>query len=157
MMNLSSLSDAMWRRHANPWSIWTRLLSTPLLYLPFWNRSWKQGVGVTAWFAVNPFLFPEPEDQDAWGSRAIRGERRWARKRPHDASLAIQSAGAVAAIGGLYAAYKHRLTPTVASAVVVMVSNVWFLDRMAKSYGIERCEAGEDGAPPGHGPDEGAG
>ncbi len=74
MMQLSKLTDAMWRRHANPWSIWTRLLSTPLTYVPFWNRSWRQGLGVAVWFAINPFLFPEPKDKDGWGARAIRGE-----------------------------------------------------------------------------------
>lgn len=140
MMPLSRLADTVWRRHANPLSIWTRLLSTPLLYLPFWNRCWKQGLGVAAWFAVNPVLFPEPEDPDAWGPRAIRGERQWARERPHDASFAVQSAGAVAASAGLYSAYKRRLAPTAGSAVVVMAGNAWFLDRRAKTYGVERYD-----------------
>lgn len=69
MINLSKLSDTMWRRHANPMSIWTRLLSTPLTFLPFRNHSVKQGLGVAAWFAINPWLFPEPKDKNAWGAR----------------------------------------------------------------------------------------
>lgn len=129
-MNLSKLTDAMWRQHANPWSVWTRLLSTPLTYVPFWNRSWKQGLAVAAWFAVNPFLFPEPNDDDTWATRAIQGERQWAKDRPRDTSLAIQAAGSAAFVGGFYSAYKNKLWPTVGSAVVVIACNAWFLDRM---------------------------
>ena len=135
IIDISKLSDTMWRRHAHPMSIWTRLLSTPLAFLPFWNRSVKQGLGVAAWFAINPWIFPGPKDKDAWGARAIRGERRWTKERPRDASMVVQSVGAAAFLGGFYFAYKRRLVPTLLSTVVVMASNAWFLDRMAKTYG----------------------
>ncbi len=59
------------------------------------------------------------------------------KQRPRDASLAIQSVGTVAGLAGLYAAYQRRLAPTMMSAVVVMLCNAWFLDRMAKTYGVE--------------------
>lgn len=132
---LSKMSDVMWRRHANPWSVWTRLLSTPLIYLPFWNHSWKQGLVVAIWFVINPFLFPEPKNKESWGARAIRGEARWAKQHPQDTALAVQSVGTIAALGGLYAASRHRLALTVTSAVTVMLCNAWFLDHMAKTYG----------------------
>ncbi len=90
-MHLSKLSDAVWRRHANPGSVWTRLLSVPLVFVPLWNRSWSQGLGVAAWMAINPLLFPEPKEENSWAARAIRGERRWVKARPRDASLIIQS------------------------------------------------------------------
>jgi hypothetical protein len=131
-MKLSALSDAMWRRHANPLSVWSRLLSTPLVFLPLWNRSWRQGLGVAAWFAVNPFLFPEPRDPHGWAARAIRGERRWTTERPRDASLLVQGVGGAAMLAGLRSAYRRRLLPTALSAAVVMASNAWFLDRMAR-------------------------
>jgi hypothetical protein len=130
-MAFSRISAAMWRRHANPWSGWTRLLTTPLIYVPFWNRSWRQGLAVGAWFAVNPFLFPEPEDQQSWTARAIRGEAQWVKERPLDASLLIQAVGSAAAVGGLFAGYRRKLWPTVASAAAVMACNAWFLNRMA--------------------------
>ena len=98
-----------------------------------WNRSWKQGVAVAAWFAANPFLFPEPKNKRQWSVRAIRGERRWAKKRPLDASFAIQTVGAIAFLGGFYAAYRRQRWPTVASAAVVIIGNAWFLDRMARN------------------------
>ncbi len=64
----------MWQRHANPWSGWTRSLTQPLLCVPLWTRSWKQGAALTVWLAVNPVLFPPPQHDHAWMTRAIRGE-----------------------------------------------------------------------------------
>jgi hypothetical protein len=61
----------IWKRHSNPWSGWTRILIYPLVYLPFWNRRWKQGVAVAAWFAANPLIFPAPEDDSSWATRSV--------------------------------------------------------------------------------------
>jgi hypothetical protein len=129
------LFDMMWRRHSNTWSVWSRLLSTPLAFVPFWNRSWRQGAAVAARFAINPFLFPEPKDTEAWGPRAIRGERRWVEERPFDASLIVQSAGAALFAGGFVAAYRRRLGWTTVCAAGVIATNAWFLNRMAMTYG----------------------
>jgi len=135
--HLSSIVEMASRRHSSPWSIWTRLLSTPLLFVPVWNRSWIQGLGVGAWFAVNPVLFREPRDPNGWHARAIRGELRWMRERPLDRALAVQTFGSVAGFGGMYAAQRRKLAPVVASAVVVMACNAWFLSRMARTYGVD--------------------
>src|ERR671921_2209152 len=67
------LTEKTWKRHSNPWSVWTRILSYPLVYLPFWNRSWKQGAAVAAWFSLIPLLFPEPKEQQQQQSWATRG------------------------------------------------------------------------------------
>lgn len=114
--------------------MWTRLLTTPLTYLPFWNRSWKQGISVAAWFAVNPFIFPEPENDEAWAVKAIHGEAQWLRDRPMDASMLIQAKATVLGAGGLYAASKQKLVPTIGSAVGVMALQLWYLDRMTMYY-----------------------
>jgi hypothetical protein len=53
-------TEQSWKRHSNPWSVWTRILSYPLAYVPVWNRSWKQGAAVGAWFTANPVIFPHP-------------------------------------------------------------------------------------------------
>lgn len=139
-MKLSKITDTMWRRHANPWSVWSRLLTTPLIYLPFWNRSWKQGLAIATWMMANPFLFPEPRNKQSWAARAIRGDRRWTRELPRDAGLGIQTAAVAAAAGGCYAAHRHRFWPTIASAVAVLACNVWFLDRMTRYGGGTRQE-----------------
>jgi hypothetical protein len=51
-------TEQSWKRHSNPWSVWTRILSYPLAYVPVWNRFWKQGAVVGAWFTANPVIFP---------------------------------------------------------------------------------------------------
>ena len=38
---------------------------------PFWNRSWKQGALVAAWFAANPVIFSAPEDDSSWATRSF--------------------------------------------------------------------------------------
>jgi hypothetical protein len=70
-----------WKRHSNPWSVWTRILTYPLVYLPFWNRSWKQGALVAACFAANPVIFSAPEDDSSWATRSVLGEQLWTVKR----------------------------------------------------------------------------
>lgn len=97
------LLQLLWGRHANPLSVWTRLLSTPLAFAPWWNHSWVQGLGVIVWFVLNPFIFPPPKRQYGWAARAIAGERLWLRRRAIDASLAIQGIGTVAFVLGFTA------------------------------------------------------
>jgi hypothetical protein len=75
---MAILTKRAWKRHSNRWSAWTRILSYPLVYLPFWNRSWKQGAAEAAWFSLNPLLFPEPkEQQQSWATRGVLGEQLW--------------------------------------------------------------------------------
>ena len=34
------MDDVVWRRHANPWSVWTRLPLAPLLVAVIFARTW---------------------------------------------------------------------------------------------------------------------
>ena len=88
-------TEKSWKRHSNPWSVWTRILTNPLVYLPFWNRSWKQGAAVAAWFAANPVIFPAPEDDSSWATRGVLGEELWTAKRRRDIPMALNAASAV--------------------------------------------------------------
>jgi hypothetical protein len=74
-------TEQSWKRHSNPWSVWTRILSYPLAYVPVWNRCWKQGALVGAWFTANPVIFPAPEDDSSWATRCVLGEQLWTAKR----------------------------------------------------------------------------
>jgi len=35
-----AMDDATWRRHANPWSVWTRATVLPLVIVAVWSRVW---------------------------------------------------------------------------------------------------------------------
>ncbi|MFB9799041.1 DUF6653 family protein, partial [Streptomonospora salina] len=80
-------------RHSNPWSAWTRWATTPLVLVPVWTRDWRHAAAVAAWMAANTVLFPAPADDSAWSTRAMLGEEQWITDTPHDAALAVQTAG----------------------------------------------------------------
>ena len=37
---LMGMSDAVWARHANLWSVYTRFTVLPLLVMAIWSRAW---------------------------------------------------------------------------------------------------------------------
>jgi hypothetical protein len=128
------LTEKSWKRHSNPWSVWTRILSYPLSYLPVWNRSWKQGVAVGAWFAANPVIFPPPEDDSSWATRCVLGEQLWTAKRRRDFPMALSATSAVFFSGALLAAYKRRFWPMMFFGGTSYLLKLWFLDRMTLYY-----------------------
>ena len=72
------------RRHANPWSFWTCAATTsPPIRLAAWSRveigewAWPLLGLVVLWTSLNPRVFPPPEHDDGWASRAVFGERDW--------------------------------------------------------------------------------
>jgi hypothetical protein len=78
-----AMDDATWRRHANPWSVWTRVAAFPLLVLAIWSRiwfGWGALVPITlmiVWLWYNPRAFLPPRSTDNWASKAVLGERVW--------------------------------------------------------------------------------
>jgi hypothetical protein len=136
-----------WRRHANPWSVSTRIPIPVLLVAAIWSRAWIGlwsliPIGlVLAWTLVNPRLFPEPRSLDHWASRSVLGETVWARRketplppRHRIAPLvlsAISAAGLPFLVWGLIV-----LDPwmTAFGVAVQSAGKVWFLDRMALLY-----------------------
>jgi hypothetical protein len=137
------MDDAAWARHANPWSVWTRVPILPLLALAVWSRVWigwwalVPVAALLAWTWVNPRVFPPPPSTASWASRAVLGERLWlardavpvpARHRRIPLLLnALSAAGAVLLLYGLV-----WLVPWAAltGLSVALLSKMWFLDRM---------------------------
>jgi hypothetical protein len=128
------LSERVWRRHSSPWSVWTRILSYPLVYLPFWNRSWKQGAAVAAWFAANPVIFPEPEDDSSWATRGVLGEKLWMAERPRDLIMLLSAASGMVGVVGLVAAYRRRFWPMMLCASAGFLLVLWGIDRYTVYY-----------------------
>jgi hypothetical protein len=64
------LEGEAWQRHANPWSVYTRIPIPPLMVAAIWTRTrigrWSLvPVGlVCAWTAINPRAFPPPRSLD---------------------------------------------------------------------------------------------
>ena len=57
------LDDEGWARHANPWSGWTRVITTlPLLVAAIWSRAWLGywsliAIGVALWWITGAKLW----------------------------------------------------------------------------------------------------
>jgi hypothetical protein len=109
---IKRLTREVFRHHSNPWSAWTRLLSVPLVFVPIWNRSWRQGAIVGVWLIVNPIVFREPKNDKARATRAMLGEEMWIAERPLDRAMALSIGATAFCLGGIRGAYKRRLLPT---------------------------------------------
>ena len=127
---VATLIERAWKRHSNPWSVWTRILSYPPVYLPVWNRSWKQGAAVAAWFAATPVLFAESEGDESWATRGVLGEKLWTAERARDLSARINTASAAFFAGGLLATYRRRFWPMMLGAGAALLLKLWYIDRM---------------------------
>lgn len=140
---MAVLSDETWRRHANPWSVWTRYAAFPLLVVAAWSYHWISWwalvpVGlVIVWLIVNPRAFPPPASTDNWASKAVLGERIWVGLKrnqvpPHHAVVpriasVIAAAASLLMVWGLV---RRDAALTLLSMALVMLAKTWFVDRM---------------------------
>jgi hypothetical protein len=114
---IKPLLREVFRHHSNPWSAWTRLISVPLVFVPIWTRSWREGAIVVVWLIVNPIMFREPKNDKAWATRAMLGEEMWIAERPLDRAMALSIGATAFGFGGVWGAYKRRLLPTAVCTV----------------------------------------
>ena len=131
---VARLRHAMFARHANPWSAWTRWASTPLVLVPVWTRRRSHAALLAGWLALNPVLFPKPAHDRAWATRAMLGEERWIVDRPRDASMVISAITSAVAVSGLIAARRHHLRAAVVATGVQMALTLVYWQLMARSY-----------------------
>lgn len=139
-----ALDDAVWARHANPWSGWSRMTALPLLLLAGWSRAWigwwfllPLGLALT-WTWYNPRLFPPPRHLDAWISRSVLGERLWLdrdrlpvppwHRRAPNILTGLSAAGLALALWGVILLQPW---PAIAGWALATLAKLWFLDRMA--------------------------
>lgn len=71
--------EQFWTRHSNPKSGWSRVATSPLLVYAVYRRKWRLLAAGLFWVVVDPVLFPPPESDDAWITRAVLAERWWVR------------------------------------------------------------------------------
>jgi hypothetical protein len=116
----------VFQRHAHPFSAWSRLLSTPLLVVPLWNRRWWLYVPIGAWFAVNPVLAPRAHDTSSFATRAILGEESWTRDPTSEPMVLALTGAATASLGGaMLAGYQRRGTGAVAGTGIFVALTLW--------------------------------
>ncbi|GAB3428874.1 DUF6653 family protein [Flindersiella endophytica] len=147
------MSDEAWKRHANPWSVWTRFAAIPAMLLAIWSRTWLGWwclvpiAAVVVWLWINPHAFPAVERPTSWAAKGIYGEKLWLLHRDlvpagHRAVLrllvVVGTAGFALLIWGLVAL---EIWPTVFGATLVVLGQLWRIDRFGLLYDeIERSQ-----------------
>jgi hypothetical protein len=137
---ITLFTKKVFARHSNPWSAWSRLFSAPLVFVPIWNRCWREGTILGVWLIVNPLGFPEPKDDEAWATRAMLGEEMWIAKRPLDRAMAINVGATAFGLGGLWGACRQRLLPTAVCTVGQMALLLAYWHEMVLYYERHRDE-----------------
>jgi len=141
------LDEAGWRRHANPWSVWTRVAILPALALAIYSRAWIGWwcmvplAALVVWTIFNPRAFPPPVHTESWSARGVMGERVWLNRArvpipAHHARMAlvlsaVSAVGLVPLVWGLWALDGWA---TLLGVAVTMGGKLWFVDRMAWLY-----------------------
>jgi hypothetical protein len=151
-VTIASLRRKVFEHHANPWSAWTRWATTPLVVASVWTRKWTHAVPVLAWMIANPVVFPKPDHERAWATRAILGEELWIVERPRDTAMAVDAGSLVCLLGALVAARRRMLAPAIAGTAGAMALLMVYWKQMADYYDAEqaarhRSRSGAHGTP----------
>ena len=143
LSQLFSLDDDAWLHHANPWSVYSRTLSLPLIAFSVWSRVWLD------WYCLiplvlsllftwlNPRLFPKPATTKTWASKAVFGERIWINHKdisiPAHHQQMPNILNLISALGLLlmfYGLWQLLLWPVLMGLFIQIIGKYWFLDRM---------------------------
>lgn len=137
------MSDRVWARHANPWSVWTRYACLPLIVLTIWSRVWLGWWALVPlclallWTWLNPRLFSPPVSTKNWASKAVLGERVWLNRTQvpipthHQPLLLITQLISLTGLGPLiWGLIRLEVWPTLLGIALVILGKSWFLDRM---------------------------
>lgn len=144
---LMGMDDASWARHANPWSVYTRIAGLPLLVLSLWSRDWIGWwclvplVLSIAFIWWNPRAFEAPADTENWASHGTLGERvfldRKAKSIPghHErAAYLLTFVSAAGLVPLIYGLIVLSLPWTMLGLVLMIFGKLWFVDRMVWLY-----------------------
>jgi uncharacterized protein DUF6653 len=132
MSRIALVRRAVFARHANPWSAWTRWASTPLVLVPVWTRRQSHAVVIGVWLAANPIVFRKVTNERSWATRAMLGEELWITRRPKDSATALSVLTSVVAVIALVAARRHRLVPAAAASAVQMALTLVYWEQMVQ-------------------------
>jgi hypothetical protein len=138
MADWRTVKRAVFARHSNPWSAWTRWASAPLILVPLWRRSWRDAALVGVWMAVNPVMFGKPAHERAWATRAVLGEEQWIAERPMDTAMAVDVAATVAGLLAMVAAHRRRALPAAAATALEMGLLMAYWELMTRYYDHSR-------------------
>jgi hypothetical protein len=129
---VARMRRAVFARHSNPWSAWSRWATAPLVLVPVWTRRWTHAGIVALWFAINPVVFPKPAHDRAWATRAMLGEEQWLVDRPKDAGLGVNAVASAAGVAAVVAARRRQLMPAAVATAAQMALLLVYWELMAR-------------------------
>lgn len=144
--NAFRMTDEVWRRHANPWSVWTRFAAIPAMILAIWSRVWLGWwclvpVGaVVVWLWLNPRVFSAVDNPTSWAAKGIYGERLWLEQRgrvPAGYRRVLWLLTVVGASGFALLAFgliTLEIWPTTFGASLIVVGQLWRIDKLGLWY-----------------------
>lgn len=142
------LDDAGWARHANPWSGWSRAITTlPLLVAAIWSRAWLGYWSLVPialvlwWIWLNPRAFGPASDDHAWITKGVLGERLWANRRAvpvPERHRVVPNILNIASLTGvpflIWGLVTFGVWSTLLGTVLIAGAKLWYIDRMAILY-----------------------
>ncbi|WP_209015098.1 DUF6653 family protein [Roseibium limicola] len=142
------MDNATWRRHASPWSVYTRMATLPLLVAAIWSHSTlglgpslALTLGVMIWLWTNPRLFPAPKNTNTWASRATFGERIWLNRAKvpipsseETTAIVLSLVTGVGFMATIFGAVFNDLLITLPGLLITYTGKLVFLQRMVGLY-----------------------
>lgn len=140
------MSDEMWKRHANPWSVWTRFAAIPAAIVAIWSRVW---IGwwslvpialVVAWLFLNVFVFSPVDLPRSWAAKGIYGEKLWFNNRSEIPGhyAVIQRWLIILGIAGMiliaWGLIQLHLCVSILGSVILILAQLWRIDRFSTLY-----------------------
>lgn len=124
----------MWKRYANPWGAWTRLLTYPLIVLAFWHESYFWVILLLAYLVFSPGLFP-PFRKEGWITQATMGEYLYLRHKKHKWwVLTYAIVEILLFLGAIYVAAMQHFISTIVLLTVLLGSKLIILQIMVNYY-----------------------
>lgn len=135
-----------WRRHANPWSVYTRFAAIPAMIVAIWSRDW---IGwwsllpialVIVWLWLNPHVFSPVDEPRAWAARGIYGEKLWLDEPgrvPPETRSVLRWLMVPGLAGFAFLAWGLvwlQVWPTIFGATLVVLAQLWRIDRLGLLY-----------------------
>lgn len=144
---MMGMDEAAWQRHANPWSVYSRMTILPLLTLAICARVWL-GWGalvpvalVGMWIWWNPRAFGRPAHTDNWASRVTFGERVLLNRarvavpaHHHQWALALSAVAGVGLPAWIWGMWRLDVGMILFGLTLMFGSKLWMCDRMVWLY-----------------------
>jgi len=147
------LTNIIWRKYTNPWSIWVRFFILPMLIISMWSRVWIGQWSLLLvlltfiWIWFNPRLSASKKTKNIWAMQAILGERIWLNRKnkliPEHHFFVITAlqiivlSSFIICVAGIIIL---NLWLTLFGLAMTYIGMCWFLDRMVWLYNDDKLQ-----------------